>query len=190
MLSYDRPAPQGVYPDLTLFARRNSFPSINRDLTQVLPSPLGGGLCEQKRRSRRRILFVPVVRLDDLGVVAGELRGEVAHNLAEQVHPDAHVRGEHDGYALRCFFDLHALLLGEARRADDGGALVGEVIDGGLWGGELYEDFGILGWNFGGDDAYLARAAELAEVGAELRGVGSFGTACQLDALCLQGGAA
>jgi hypothetical protein len=71
-----------------------------------------------------------------------------------------------DGHALCRFFDLRVLLLEEPRRADDEGLAVGEVLDSGFRGGELYEDFGILGGIFGRGDAYLAGAAELTEIGA------------------------
>src|SRR5918995_288372 len=190
MLSDDRPAPQGVNADLALRPGCYTLSPINRDLIQVLSPPLGRGPCEQERRTGGSILLVSVVRLDDLYIITRKLRREVAYDLPEQVHPDAHVWREHDRYSLGCFFDLRALLLGEPRRADDEGLAVGEVLDSGFRGGELYEDFGILGGIFGGGDAYLAGAAELTEIGAELRGAGPFGTAGYLDAFGLQGGAA
>src|SRR5918994_1471501 len=103
------------------------------------------------------------MRCDELDVVAGELRRELPGHLAEEVYPNAHVRGEHDGYVLCGFFDLRALLLIEPCGPDDRRLTVGEVIYCGLGGGELDEDLGFLGRVFGQDDAELSHTAELAE---------------------------
>src|SRR5215212_6960720 len=118
-----------------------------------------------ERGARRSILLVLVVRLDYLDVVAGELVGEVPHHLAQQVYPDAHVRGEYDGYALRRFFYLRELFLIESGSSDDDRLAIGEVSDGRLGGAELYEDFSLSRRVFGYADTQLPHAAELAEVG-------------------------
>src|SRR4051794_979069 len=166
-----------MYPDLTFPTWCHALSSVEGDLVQVLSPAPCGGLREEECGSRRRILLVPVVRLDDLDIVVAELLGEIPHYLAEQVHSDAHVRGEHDGYVLRRFFDLRALLLAKPRGSDDYRFAVGEVLDSRIRRGELDEDLGVVGWIFGYGNTYLAGAAEFTEVGAEFGCSGLIGAA-------------
>jgi len=85
-------------------------------------------------------------------------------HIAQQVHPDAHVWGEHDGDVSRRFFDPRALRVVQAGDADDVGLSVGEVGDDRIRGGELYENSSVFGRLFGGGDVCLSPSTQLAEV--------------------------
>src|SRR5215210_6232703 len=120
VLADDGPAADGVDPDLALPARRPALPPVDGDVGEIPPPALGRGPREEERRARGRVRLVPVVRFYDLDVVIGaELLGEAAHHLPDQAHPDAHVRGEDDGYALRSFFVSWNVRHREPRGADD-----------------------------------------------------------------------
>src|SRR5215218_1469292 len=169
MLPDYRAAAQGVDTDLTLLPGCHTLPPVDRGLLKVLFSSLGGGVREKQGRSRWCVLLVFVVGFNDLDVVAfAELRRDFAHHLAQEVHPDAHVRGENEGGAVRSLLDTRQLLVGEARRPDDVRSAVGKVLYGRLRRGELDQDLGGFGRVFRGGYPDLARTAELAQVGAEL----------------------
>src|SRR5687768_3380187 len=127
----------------------------------------------------------------DLDVVAlAELRRDLAHHLAQQVNPYAHVRGANDGHAARSLLDARELLGRESRRPDDVRFVVGEVLNGSLGGGELDQDFGEFGRVYCGDYPGLPRAAELAEVSAELGGACTECAAFEFDPFGFEGRAA
>src|SRR5215208_3036309 len=171
VLADDGAAAQGVDADLTLFARRAALAPVDRDLVEILLSPLRGGPRQEERCTRRGVRLVPVVRLDDLDIViCPELLGELADHLPDQAHPDAHVRGEDDGRALRRFLDPRELLFREARRPDDDWFAVGQVLDSRLGLCKLDQGLRLVRWVLHRDDARLAPPAQFAEVGAELRG--------------------
>src|SRR5215208_1356047 len=169
VLADDGAAAQGVDADLTLLTRRSTLAPEDRDLVEVPPTPLRGCPRQQERCARRGVHFVPVVRLDDLDVVAcPELPGELAHHLPEKVHPDAHVRGEDYRHALRRFLDPRELLLREARGPDDDGPRVGEVLDRRIGHRELYQDFHVVRRVLRREDVGPSPTGQLANAAGQL----------------------
>ena len=94
------------------------------------------------------------------------------------------------GTLVRSLLDPRELLGGESRRPDDVRSPVGEVLYGRLRRGELDQDLGGFGRVYCGDYPGLPRAAELAEVGAELGGARSDRAAYQFDPFRFEGRAA
>src|SRR5215218_1247898 len=183
-----RAAPQGVNADLTFLSGRQTLPPVDRDLVQILPPALCCGAGEKQGRARGRILLAPVVGLHDLDVVAlAEFGRDLAHHLAQEVYPDAHVRGVYYGDAVRSLLDPRQLLGRESRSPDDVRSLVREVLYCSLRGGELDQDLGGFGRVYRSGYPGLPRAAELAEVGAELGGACSECAAFEFDPFLFEG---
>src|SRR5215208_4949889 len=166
-----RAAAQRVDSDLTFLPGRQTLPPVDDDLVQVHCSSFGGRAGEKQGCARGRVLLGPVVGLNDLDIVAlAELGRDLAHHLAQQVNPDAHVRGAYDGDAARSLLEPLHMLSREACCPDDVRSVVGEVLYGRLRGGELDQDLCGFGRVFRCGHPCLPRATEVAEVGAELGG--------------------
>ena len=85
-----------------------------------------------------------VVGLDDLDIViVAERTGGDLQELQAEVHPDAHVRGHHDGAFHRRLDHRRSILLGEAgspdHHAPPGGTAKGQVFEGRLRRREIDE---------------------------------------------------
>src|SRR5919112_309408 len=184
-------AAQGVDADLTFLPGGQTLPPVDRDLVQILSPALGRGTGKKQGRARGRVLLVVVVGFYDLDVVAlAEFRRDLARHLAQEVDPDAHVRGAYYGDAVRSLLDPCQLLGRESRRPDDVRSPVGEVLYRSLRGGELDQDLGGFRRVYSSGYPYLPRAAELTEVGADLGGACSECAAFEFDPFRFEGRAA
>src|SRR5690606_15399958 len=117
----DVPAPDGGETDAGGVALAGDAVALEHpDLVEPATERLGDDLPHAQGGAGGRVDLVPMVRLDDLDVVAGrEDAGGQLEQLEGGVDADAHVRGEDDRHRIGRGLDRGAPRVVEAGRADD-----------------------------------------------------------------------
>ena len=91
-----------------------------RDIGQCNTAPFGGCLAEHQRRTRRRVDFLIVMRLDHLDIkICVQCGRDPFGQLGQQVDAQAHVTSAHDNCLFRRCIQTGDLRIGHPRSAYD-----------------------------------------------------------------------
>ena len=126
MVAHDVAAAHGVDGDrLGGALAGDPLPAVARHGVEVHAAAGRDGFRERDRRAGGSVLLVPVVHLDDLGVVAGiEDGGSLLDKVEEEVDAKAHVGRHQHGDDLRGCLDAGQFVGREPRRAEHVGLAV------------------------------------------------------------------